>query len=305
VQVFFFLSGVMVAQSFDRSRSAIDFAVARGLRIFPALIVCVLLTSFVMGAAVSRLSLGDYLTSAGLYAYIVKTLTLSTGSASLPGVFETLPFTGYVNSSLWTLKYEVLCYVGLGALGIAGLFRPGLRALAATAMAVLVATIFLNAPARLEDYGFLDNLRYFIVFFGAGVFAYLIREHLPITPLAVLLLFVVFMVARHTFVAELSAALFLGYASLWLASLKFGPGRDFCNRYDTSFGIYIYAGPVQQSLLWAIPSLAPAWLALLAFAIVLPIAFVSWIAIEKPALSHKSDVARRLRSAKLIWRTAT
>jgi peptidoglycan/LPS O-acetylase OafA/YrhL len=41
VQVFFILSGVMVAQSFDRSRSIIDFTVARVLRIFPALIVSV------------------------------------------------------------------------------------------------------------------------------------------------------------------------------------------------------------------------------------------------------------------------
>ena len=74
VQVFFILSGVMVAQSFDRSRSVVDFAVARILRIFPALIVCVLITSFLIGPIVSRLAPADYLMNPGLYGYLAKTL---------------------------------------------------------------------------------------------------------------------------------------------------------------------------------------------------------------------------------------
>lgn len=305
VQVFFFLSGVMVAQSFDRSRSVVDFAVARILRIFPALIVCVLLTAFVLGPVVTRLPIGEYLTSLGLFAYVAKTLSLSTGAAPLPGVFDTIPFAGYVNSSLWTLKYEVLCYVGLAVLGVAGLFRPRVKSVAAAGVAVLVVTIFLNAPASLNNYGFLDNFRYFVVFFGMGVLAYLVREHLVITPLAIVPLFLFFMLARHSAVAELSAALFLGYTSLWAASLKWGPFREVCNRYDTSFGIYIYAGPIQQALLFAIPGIAPLWLTIVAFAMVLPIALLSWMAIERPALSHRADIARWLKSSRLAARAAT
>lgn len=135
VQVFFFLSGVMVAQSFDRSRNIVDFSVARVLRIFPALTVCVLATAFILGPCVANLSPSDYLTSPGLYGYVARTLTLSSGSAPLPGVFETNAYAGYVNSSLWTLKYEVACYFGLALIGMAGLLDgdgagyrpPGLR----------------------------------------------------------------------------------------------------------------------------------------------------------------------------------
>jgi peptidoglycan/LPS O-acetylase OafA/YrhL len=147
----------MVAQSFDRSRSILDFAVARILRIFPALIVCVLITSFMIAPMVGRLSVADYLASPGLYAYLAKTLSLSTGSASLPGVFETVPYSGYVNSSLWTLKYEVICYVGLGVLGLAGLFQPRWRIAALTGLALMVATVSLSLPSNPEAFVFLDN----------------------------------------------------------------------------------------------------------------------------------------------------
>ena len=305
VQVFFILSGVMVAQSFDRGRSIVKFAVARLLRIFPALIVCVLLTAFVLGAVVTDLPLGTYLTSTGLYGYIAKTLSLSTGAAPLPGVFETLPFAGYVNSSLWTLKYEVLCYIGLAALGLAGLFKPRVRGIAAAGMAILIATIFLSSPRNYEDYGFLDNFRYFVVFFGAGVLAYLVRDRLVVTAWLLPPLLAFFLFARHTPVAELSAALFLGYASLWAASFGWGPFRDLCNRYDTSFGIYIYAGPIQQALLWMLPGITPVPLTLLAFAIVLPIAVLSWIVIERPALAHKGDLARWIKARPLLARAVS
>ena len=84
VRVFFILSGVMVAQSFDRGRSIVDFTVARALRIFPALIVCVLAVAFVLGPFASALPASDYFKSTELYSYAAKTLTLASGSAPLP-----------------------------------------------------------------------------------------------------------------------------------------------------------------------------------------------------------------------------
>ena len=71
--------------------------------------------------------------------------------------------------------------------------------------------------------------------------------------------------------------------------------RPLCNRFDTSFGIYIGAGPIQQTLLWLISALTPLWLSLLAFAIVLPVAFLSWIGIEKPALRLSRTVVGLLK----------
>ncbi len=70
VQVFFFLSGLLVAQSLAHSRGLADFATARALRIFPGLFVCVLLTALVLGPAFTAHGLVAYLADPGTYAYI-------------------------------------------------------------------------------------------------------------------------------------------------------------------------------------------------------------------------------------------
>jgi len=295
VQVFFILSGVLVAQSFDRSRSVLNFAAARVLRIFPALIVCVAVTSFVLGPMVTRLPAAEYFADTGLYAYVAKTLALTTGAAPLPGVFETLPYAGFVNSSLWTLKYEVLCYVILAALGFAGLFEERWRKPAIVGLAILVGTVTLGLPADAEAYGFSDNLRYFIVFFFSGVLAYLARRHLVIHGAALAPLGLLFVGLAKTPFAEISSAIFLGYAALWLATKTLGLLRAVCNKVDASFGIYIFAGPTQQTLLWLMPGLPPVWLSLIAFSIVLPAAVGSWIVIEKPALKLRALIVGRAK----------
>ena len=53
VDVFFVLSGFVVTQSLARNANLTRFAVSRVLRIFPALIVAVLATAFILGPAVS------------------------------------------------------------------------------------------------------------------------------------------------------------------------------------------------------------------------------------------------------------
>ena len=83
VQVFFFLSGILVMQSFIKSGSLIDFATARALRIFPGLFVCVLVTALVLGPIVSNANPSSYFTSSALPSYMAKTLLLITGSAQL------------------------------------------------------------------------------------------------------------------------------------------------------------------------------------------------------------------------------
>ena len=294
VQVFFILSGILVAQSFERSRSLLDFVAARVLRIFPALIVCVLLTALLFGPLVSQFSALEYFNSRALPAYLLKTLSLSTGSASLPGVFENVPLASNVNISLWTLKYEVLCYVGLATAGMAGLFNPRWRNSVAIALAVFLIVIFAAEPKDQSTYNFSDNIRYFSLFFGTGVLAFLMRDGIVIAGEFVAPLAVLAAIAIGTRFAELATALFLGYAVVWLAAKSFGPLRGFCNRVDLSFGVYIFAGPIQQAIIEAAPTLSPLDIAAMAAAFVFPLALLSWVLIEHPALQLRS----RLRASR-------
>ena len=290
VQVFFILSGILVAQSFARSRSPVDFVAARVLRIFPGLIVCVLLTALVLGPAMSLFPVQDYFASAMLPKYLLKTLSLSTGSAPLPGVFESLPLAGNVNISLWTLKYEVLCYAGLACAGMAGVFKPQWRVGSAIAIGLFLIGIFAAEPKDAASYTFSDNFRYFSLFFGMGVFAFLLREKIVISGVVLVPLFLLFVAAIGTRFGEFSTAVFLGYGVLWAASKPFGGLRNICNRVDLSFGVYIYAGPVQQALIDTAPSMPPLVIALLAAIVVFPIALLSWVFIEAPALRLRSQI---------------
>ena len=294
VQVFFFLSGVLVTQSLLKSGSVLDFACGRTLRIFPGLTACVLFTALILGPSVSTLTLGQYLTEPELASYVAKTLFLTTGSAALPGVFTDLPLSSLVNVSLWTLKYEVLCYAGLGLIAAIGLLRQRTHTIATVCLVILVFCVFIGPPKPIDDYSQLDNVRYFTLFFGMGALACLLKKHIIISKFVLAPLFGFFVAAIGTRWAELSTALFLGYATLYVATWTFGPLRRFTNEQDYSFGVYIYAGPIQQDLIGLKPGLTPLALSFAALPVALALAVISWNMIEKPALLLRKRLMRSL-----------
>lgn len=306
VQVFFFLSGLLVTQSLLRSRDIADFASARALRIVPALLVCVLVTALAFGPALSALSPAAYYRDPALFAYIAKTSALMTGSAPLPGLFANLPVAGIVNSPLWTLKYEVLCYGALAVFAVAGLFDDRWRGTATAIIALAVGCMFLEAPKPADAYTQADTIRYLGLFFGVGVLACLLQERIEIVPALLLPLASVFIVAIGTCWAELATALFLGYATIVVGSLDFGWLRRATNSSDLSYGVYLYACPIQQAMLQLYPETPPLPLMLAALAVVMPLAGLSWSCLEKPALGLRRrgaaaeatpvDVSRALRA---------
>lgn len=292
VQVFFFLSGILVTESLLRSPGVLEFATARALRIFPGLLVCIVLTVFLLGPIVSAKQPAAYFGDPDLPRYLLKTALLVTGAAPLPGVFENLPAAGLFNMSLWTLKYEVICYVGLALLGASGLLRkPGWRysvaALTATALLIVLPT-----PSASGTYTLLEHIRYFALYFGVGMLASLLKEHVWISARLTAALFVLFLLSLGTNWVELACVLFIGAATLLVSTLKLGPLRHWTNRHDLSFGVYIYAAPLQQAALLAAPSLGPLGLS---FAVLLPIgvlAAASWTYIEKPAMDQRHAVGQ-------------
>ena len=284
VQGFFVLSGLLIAQSLAQSRGLADFISARFLRIFPGLIACVLLTSLVLGPFASTLSPAQYFGSETLWRYIGLTLALKTGSAPLPGVFEHLPMANIVNLSLWTLKFEVVCYALLGLAGTALLNRQRPRPLGLALAAGLAAFLLWKHPALVEGNTFFDSLRYFALFFGTGAAAFVLREHIVINGFVLSLLAVLFAFTIGTPLTEFAAALLLGYGILWLSTYSFGPLRQFTSRHDLSYGVYIYGVPVTQTLLYNWPDISVPALALFSFVTVLPLAALSWLIVERPAI---------------------
>ena len=251
-------------------------------------------TAFVLGPAVTTLGLGAYLADPVPYLYAFRTSVLVPIAGTLPGVFTDNPFPNAVNGSLWTLPVEALAYVMVLVAGLLGLLRRAGTALLLAAAALLA---FLSSgwspldlaglvPAGAADAGIPSALRLAAVFVGGMVFA-LHRKRLPLSFLAVIALFALWMLVARTELEPFVAALAMPYAVLTVAFRRRVRLPLYERGGDASYGIYIYAFPVQQTIAHLIPGISPG--ALLALA--LPVTFVlgraSWRLVEEPALRRK------------------
>jgi peptidoglycan/LPS O-acetylase OafA/YrhL len=308
VQLFFLLSGILVAQSLFKSGNVRDYATARALRIFPALIACVILTALAIGPWLTTLPSILYLKDQGVAAYIAKTVSLWSGSAVLPGLFQDNPVPRVVNSSVWTLKYEVLCYILLAGAG-AFIVKMKRWREAAIAVAALWAAVVFYKPVGLTLHGgdksSVDVLRYFMTFFGAGVLAYALRRFIPIHAALLIPAGAAFWFALGTRFQEPAAALGLGYGVLWLSSFTFGKLRDYTNANDYSYATYLYHMPVAQAILHFAPGMHVVPLILMTSGIVLSLAFLSWELLERPALQLRHKVWAPNDAAEAAFATPT
>lgn len=111
VDVFFVTNGLFVTGSLLTRRSAREFLWARVLRVFPALLIMLLVTVFGLGPFLTSRCLPAYLADSQPYGYLLKCATLVSGvQYTLPGVFADHPFKSAVNGSLWSLPYEIRMY---------------------------------------------------------------------------------------------------------------------------------------------------------------------------------------------------
>lgn len=118
VDIFFVTSGFLIAGSFFRCQSIIQFLWARFLRIYPALFVAVLFCTFIVGGYFTKLPLSHYLSHAAVSDYFIHNITLVFGvSYVLPEVFSSNTYPHSVNGSLWTLPYELRMYLYLAVIG--------------------------------------------------------------------------------------------------------------------------------------------------------------------------------------------
>lgn len=257
VSIFFVISGYLVTASYERDPKS--YLLKRILRIEPGLIVSlvvtVILLSFVTTAAAS-----EYWREAGLY--VLRNALLYPATYDLPGVFQDAPMAGVVNGVLWTLRLEFTFYL------VVMLVRANLKAvlaLAAACAALWLALAFTTpgwADERVTRIGFLVGRNGFLFFTGAAI--WLTRAKIPL------------------WLGGLSAVAFPFAGPLVLPAAVIGLSRPGRLPADLSYGVYIYAFPIQQQL--AIAGKLNVVTAILA---VLPFAAASWFLVEKPAMRLK------------------
>jgi len=293
VSIFFVISGFLVTMSCERSASTAAYLAKRVLRIAPGLAVSLALTAWLLGPLVTSLAPADYFGRPQTWLYVVRNLLLYPVTYLLPGVFEHNPYPGAVNGSLWTLRLEFTFYLVLPVLARAGrLDRRGLTALAAVAaVAYLVLAAVGHPPVLL-----IAARNFWLFAAGAALYAWRGAPALarPLWPALALVAFVASLPFRPA--TPLVAPLALPLLVTALALRPLPVLRSTPRLGDLSYGVYIYAFPVQQALMQV---LGPDRLGVPAFvgltlAAVLPIAALSWRLVERPALGLKPVVAEWL-----------
>jgi peptidoglycan/LPS O-acetylase OafA/YrhL len=307
VPMFFALSGFLVAGSSTRL-STKNFLLNRAARILPALVADIVFAALLIGPLVTTLPAKQYFVDPTFFTYFLNV----TGWMQyfLPGVFENNPLPE-VNGALWTVPFEIGCYVMLAGLMISGAIkRP--RWILLFTYAVLMAGIPLSiATSHLvsDRVSLLENLAMNLFLFkGAallpsfliGIVLYQLRHYVPFSKsVAVGLVCVAIIVSAfgdstlllsptvHAIILPL-----LGYLTVMIG-LSPMPRLPGFGAGDYSYGLYLYHTPFLQLLIHYFPEARTSdlwWLLFFAgFALSLTAAVISWHVLEYPVLKLRNS----------------
>lgn len=289
LDIFFSISGYLIISSWVRNPQFVSFLVKRVMRIFPGLIACVLLTTLVLGPAMTSIPLKEYFISAQTVGYLSNIVFF--GQLYLPGLFTGLRDGGAVNGSLWSLLPEFACYLSIPLFAfIAARYRTFALITAAVICGSIGLAMFYGRSEPIIVSFYRLDLRYALVevpFFLVGAALYRLDQRY----------------GELFWRADLCLLFFCGnylitaYFDWWnipfewltlpYMVLAFGrmsmPLLHRASRFgDLSYGLYLYAFPVQQAVMAIWPNAH--YPVLLCTMLTVPLALLSWHLVERPAL---------------------
>ncbi len=293
---FFVASGFLIARSFERRRDLSAYIAARALRLLPGVFVLSLLIAFMMGPVVTEVTLAEYFSSLLTWLYVPATTSLQP-DMTLPGVFASNVNPYEIDEALWTLRYEVVCYIGLALVGVAGLLRRG-RGFAALSVVMLCGYLLLTYATSLRDVTAINHMTHFGISFFLGMVFYIYRESIPLYGgvafgLCLLAALAVYLTGWDA--GEPLTILATGYAIFWLAYVPGGVIRRYNALGDYSYGVYIYHFPVEQLFMHYIGGFTIPGLFIVSLPVTLACAVLSWRYVEKPSLDGLPDAAAWVR----------
>lgn len=284
VNGFFILSGILITRSIERRGAGLDYFVSRLFRLYPALIVLALVSIFIIGPIVAT---GEYWTGLSVLSYASEILRFGNTTGSPNGFYPENPYPLEYNSPLWTLRYELLCYLAAPLiLIIAGRFRRW-TVIVLTILLGLLSAVFPPHTGSVLGNDVVAAVLRFGFCFSLGACIWQLRNFVWGQFHWVFVSAVVFLASLHFGVAiDAAATVFVAAVVLWLglARFKFGSAMQ---DTDISYGVYIWHYPLMQILMGEGVAQSSLQLLILGLIAVFPIAWLSWIYVEKKALRHK------------------
>jgi len=292
VDIFFISSGFLITHSYLTKSDLKSFIWARVLRIYPALILSTLICAFILGGLFTNFTLFDYFQQSQTFKFIIKNTVLILGvEYQLPGVFTNTPYKHAVNGSLWTLPYEIKMYALISiTISLVYFFKPQKNNLylKISLLLICILSFTFHMYNQLIEGQHLNFIRLLYLFF-LGALIYVFKENIKMKWAIFNSLFAILLLSSLYPILFLPAYyIILPYILFFLVYIPKGKVLVFNKFGDYSYGIYIYAFPIQQSIIALIPNISVINMIIISFIFTLILSILSWKYVEKTSLKYKN-----------------
>lgn len=296
VYCFFIISGFLIAASWERRKTVGQFLKKRVLRIYPGFIIANAVGVFLVAPMAADSAIGNALVSLQQFAWDCMRLQ----GTQLSDTLFSQNHLHAVNGSIWSIAYEFWCYIGVIILGLMPLFHRRSFVLGLFVASLAVAFIFPTYHLEWFGGGILGRIFGYPFFWAmllpnylAGVVAWRYRDKLVVSDRVAMMSAIALAVSIP--VANSWSVMFPvcgAYLVLWAAFHPLFRLHGFSKYGDFSYGMYLYAFPIQQLLVMHNSgSMNPYALFALAWPLSILAGMLSWYVVERPFL-------RRARSMK-------
>jgi peptidoglycan/LPS O-acetylase OafA/YrhL len=293
VDSFFLISGYLILKSFYSTSSVKSYFTKRILRIYPGFIVASLFCIFIVTPLAGSWSLILNLHPIDWLTTVTKLLILD--SPEVNGLLlGNEPFA--LNGAMWSVWLEFLCYISIPVFFLLGFHKKRLY----IAITITVASLFLFLLITHKDIWLPYPLRIsaslstrlLTAFLIGGAF-YHFRDRIIWNKNLSLASFVLLIVCLNfEYTAELGYFIFGGYLIFNFAlNYKNKTLNQIGTKNDISYGVYLYAWPIQMLIVQRYPSISPTMMTLATMACVAILGYLSWIYVEQPFMKMKKRLA--------------
>lgn len=196
----------------------------------------------------------------------------------LPGVFLNNPYKGSVNGSLWTLRWEVICYLLLMSFSMLGLLKN--KKLSTSIFIVLIFSILMKYDWVTSILGMEDYLLYLPMYFLIGCIMAVWKNEIYIDGKTVLGLALLSYLLQGVFIFKF--LLFLTLFSFVVVAATSKLLMKVYIKQDISYGIYIYGFLIQQILAYYYPNMNYYMNCVISIFISSILGYLSFVYIEHP-----------------------
>ncbi len=289
VNGFFIISGYLITKSYFSTRSVHDYLIKRIARIMPGFVVAWLIVATIVAPLAGGREGMSILAGAGW-------------SLLLQAPYSAHAFSGTyynsLNAPLWTIPWEFACYILVIVLAYVKAISKPIVLGCAAAFLLIVPHLLLRLPQSMalgDSYALMLNGGRLIGMFLSGATFMLIERNRIYSHRNAILASII-MIATLPFASLASVGVAVGGTYLIFMvgfSSRSRILRNVNARNDMSYGVYLYAWPIEKLLIMYFGFTSMFALGAMTLALAFVAGYLSWILVEKPAVNVAKNFIRR------------